>query len=173
MYTGNTMMWKPPPTSTLTSIAVQNICAKVLERNGYNPAICSFVSGGADIGKLIAADKRIPLVSFTGSTAVGREVGVEVQRRFGKSILELGGNNALMVAPDYTDTDSVIKSVVFAAFGTQGQRCTTLRRLMLPGSIYDEILERMKKGAEKLLTKIGDPLGKIFSKIRKLYKTVF
>ena len=66
------------------------------------------------------------------------------------------------------DTDSVIKSVVFAAFGTQGQRCTTLRRLMLPGSIYDEILERMKKGAEKLLTKIGDPLGKIFSKIRIL-----
>lgn len=158
MYTGNTMIWKPPPTSTLTSIAVQNICAKVLERNGYNPAVCSFVTGGADIGKAIASDKRVPLVSFTGSTAVGREVGVEVQRRFGKSILELGGNNALIVAPDYTDTDSVIKSVVFAAFGTQGQRCTTLRRLMLPGTIYDEILERMKNGAAKLLTKIGDPL---------------
>ena len=158
MYCGNTMIWKPPPTSTLTSIAVQNICGRVLEENGYNPAICSFVAGGAEIGARIAADKRIPLVSFTGSTAVGCEVGVEVQRRFGRHILELGGNNASIVAPDYTDTDSVVKSCVFAAFGTQGQRCTTLRRLFLPEHCYDEVVERIIKGAKGLTGRIGDPM---------------
>jgi len=158
MYCGNTMLWKPPPSSTLTSIAVQNICSRVLEENGHNPAVCSFVAGGAEIGSRISRDNRIPLVSFTGSTAVGREVGVEVQRRFGRHILELGGNNALIVAPDFKDTDAIVKSAVFAAFGTQGQRCTTLRRLMLPAHCYDEVLERMKNGAVKLIDRIGDPM---------------
>lgn len=158
MYCGNTMLWKPPPSSTLTSIAVQNICAKILEENGHNPAICSFVSGGAHIGQRIAQDRRVPLVSFTGSTAVGRQVGIDVQSRFGRKILELGGNNALIVAPDYTDTDSIVKSCVFAAFGTQGQRCTTLRRLFLPEQCYDEVLQRMIKGANGLTGRIGDPM---------------
>merc|ERR1712021_151658 len=109
---------------------------KVLEKHGHNPAICSFVAGGAEIGKAISTDKRVPIVSFTGSTAVGCEVGVEVQRRFGRPTLELGGNNAIIVAPDFNDIDGLVQSVVFAAFGTQGQRCTTLRRLFLPESIY-------------------------------------
>merc|ERR1719436_1695494 len=123
-----------------------------------NPAVCSFVAGGAHIGQRISKDPRIPLVSFTGSTAVGREVGVEVQKRFGRHILELGGNNASIVAPDYTDTDSVVKSCVFAAFGTQGQRCTTLRRLFLPEHCYDEVLERVIGGAKGLINRIGDPM---------------
>jgi len=158
MYTGNTMLWKPPPTSTLTSIAVQNICAKVLEKHGHNPAICSFVAGGAEIGQAISSDKRIPIVSFTGSTKIGCEVGVEVQRRFGRPILELGGNNAITVAPDFKDIDGLVQSVVFAAFGTQGQRCTTLRRLFLPESIYDEVLQRVINGGKKLVERIGDPM---------------
>jgi aldehyde dehydrogenase family 7 protein A1 len=154
-------LWKPPPTSTLTSIAVQNICAKVLEQKGYNPAVCSFVAGGAEIGADIAKDNRVPIVSFTGSTAVGREVGVEVQRRFGRPILELGGNNAIIVAPDYKsqkDIDNLVKSCVFAAFGTQGQRCTTLRRLFLPEDIHDEVLQRVINGGKELIKRIGDPM---------------
>lgn len=158
MYCGNSMLWKPPPTSTLTSIAVQNICAKVLEENGYNPAVCSFVAGGAEIGASIAQDRRIPVVSFTGSTEIGCQVGCEVQKRFGRHILELGGNNAITVAPDYKDIDSIVKSCVFAAFGTQGQRCTTLRRLFLPEDIYDETLQRIINGGNKLCDRIGDPM---------------
>ena len=109
----------------------------MLEKHGHNPAICSFVAGGAEIGQAISSDKRVPIVSFTGSTQIGREVGVEVQRRFGRPILELGGNNAIIVAPDFKDIDGLVQSVVFAAFGTQGQRCTTLRRLFLPGTFFD------------------------------------
>ena len=103
-------------------------------------------------------DKRIPIVSFTGSTEVGCQVGVEVQKRFGRHILELGGNNAITIAPDYKDIDSIVKSCVFAAFGTQGQRCTTLRRLFLPEDIYDEVLKRIINGGKKLIDRIGDPM---------------
>jgi len=130
----------------------------VLQEEGYNPAICSFVAGGAEIGNAIAEDKRVPIVSFTGSTEIGRQVGVKVQQRFGRQILELGGNNAIIIAPDYKDIDSIIKSCVFAAFGTQGQRCTTLRRLFLPEDIYDEVLVRLVNGGNKLTTRIGDPM---------------
>lgn len=129
----------------------------MLERNGIPPAVCALAQGGADVGKAMAEDERVPVVSFTGSTAVGQQVGVTVQSRFGRNILELGGNNAIIVAPD-ADLDMVMQSVVFACCGTAGQRCTTTRRLILHSSVYDTVLQRLKKSYATVLTRLGDPL---------------
>lgn len=130
MACGNTMVWKGAPTTPLCSVATTKIVASVLEKNGLPGAVCGLVCGGADVGSAMAEDKRLPLVSFTGSTPVGHKVGVTVQNRFGKSILELGGNNAIIVADD-ADVDMVVRAAVFACAGTAGQRCTTTRRLIL------------------------------------------
>jgi aldehyde dehydrogenase family 7 protein A1 len=130
MVCGNTMVWKGAPSTSLCSVATTKIVASVLEKNGLPGAICSLVCGGADIGSAMANDKRVPLVSFTGSTQVGNKVGVAVQARFGKSLLELGGNNAIAVAED-ADLDMVLRATVFACAGTAGQRCTSTRRLIL------------------------------------------
>lgn len=113
------------------------------------------MTGGADVGKALVEDTRLPLVSFTGSTAVGREVGVTVQRRFGKHILELGGNNAIIVAQD-ADLDMVIRASLFACAGTAGQRCTTTRRLIIHESIYEIVVSRLSKSFRQI--RVGDPL---------------
>jgi len=155
MICGNTVIWKPSPTAILSTIATQKIIAKVLERNNMPGAISALMCGGADIGKSLAEDKRVSLVSFTGSTQVGREVGATVQRRFGRILLELGGNNALVVNHD-ADVNMVTRSVLFAAVGTQGQRCTTLRRLFIHKSLYETILARLVKAYPQV--RIGDPL---------------
>ena len=128
---GNVVLWKGSPATNLTSVAISKILAGVLEKNGLPGSICSLVTGDAEIGKAMAESKDIDLLSFTGSTNVGRWVGETVQRRFGKSLLELGGNNAIVVMDD-ANIDLAVRATLFAAVGTAGQRCTTARRLVIP-----------------------------------------
>jgi len=154
---GNTMVWKGAPTTSLCSVATTKIVAQVLERNGLPGAICSLCTGGAEIGNAMSQDSRLPLVSFTGSTHVGNKVGITVQSRFGKSLLELGGNNAIIVADD-ADLDMVVRATTFACAGTAGQRCTTTRRLILHEKVHDQVVERLVKGYEQIVKRIGDPL---------------
>ncbi|KAJ3081801.1 Alpha-aminoadipic semialdehyde dehydrogenase, partial [Quaeritorhiza haematococci] len=146
---------KGAPTTALASVAVTKILQDVLERNNVPGAVCSLVSGGADVGEAMVKDSRVDLLSFTGSTQVGRKVGTMVQERFGKVLLELGGNNAIIVMND-ADLDLAVRSVLFAAVGTAGQRCTTTRRLFLHEEIHDEFLDRLIKAYQQV--RIGDPL---------------
>uniref|UniRef100_A0A914V9H7 aldehyde dehydrogenase (NAD(+)) n=1 Tax=Plectus sambesii TaxID=2011161 RepID=A0A914V9H7_9BILA len=127
---GNTTVWKPAPSTPLIAVAVTKLIEDVLKENGHPTSICSLVCGDVDVGKAMAMDERVSLLSFTGSTPVGLAVGVEVQKRFGKVLLELGGNNAIIVNED-ADLNMVIPATVFASVGTAGQRCTTTRRLFI------------------------------------------
>uniref|UniRef100_A0A663MXM7 aldehyde dehydrogenase (NAD(+)) n=1 Tax=Athene cunicularia TaxID=194338 RepID=A0A663MXM7_ATHCN len=138
MICGNACLWKGAPTTSLISVAVTKIIAKVLEDNRVPGAVCSLVCGGADVGTAMARDERMDLLSFTGSTKVGKQVALMVQERFGRSLLELGGNNAIIVFED-ADLNLVIPSALFAAVGTAGQRCTTARRLVIsrPGNYVE------------------------------------
>jgi len=126
---GNACFWKGAPSTPLSQIATMKILQDVFQANKLPGAIVAGAVGGANIGELIAKDKRMPLVSFTGSTHVGRKVGVAVQERFGRPLLELGGNNAIVVMDD-AHLDLAVRSILFAAVGTTGQRCTTTRRLV-------------------------------------------
>ncbi|KAG2387954.1 hypothetical protein C9374_000804 [Naegleria lovaniensis] len=152
---GNTMVWKGAPTTSLSTIATGKIIQQVLKDNKLNPAICTSMTGGADIGEAIAKDKRIGLVSFTGSTKVGKRVREIVNDRWGNCLLELGGNNAIIVCED-ADLEIAFRSVLFACVGTAGQRCTTTRRLIIHESVYDQFINKLKKGYANV--KIGDPL---------------
>ncbi|KAI9102619.1 Aldehyde/histidinol dehydrogenase [Phlyctochytrium arcticum] len=152
---GNPVLWKSAPSTSLCGVAVTKILEKVLEENGLPGALCSLVSGGTEVGEAMVSDKRVDLLSFTGSTEVGRKVGVQVQQRFGRSLLELGGNNAIIVAAD-ADVELAVRATLFAAVGTAGQRCTTTRRLFLHESIHDTFLERLAKAYAQV--PIGDPL---------------
>ncbi|KAJ3786065.1 succinate-semialdehyde dehydrogenase [Lentinula aff. detonsa] len=152
---GNATIWKPSPTTPLTSIAVTSIVAKVLEKNNLPGALAGLVTGGQPVGEVLVGSKEVDLVSFTGSERVGRIVGQAVVSRFGKSILELGGNNASIVMPD-ADLSLAVPGVFFGAVGTAGQRCTSTRRLFLHRDIADEFLERLQKLYGAL--KPGDPL---------------
>lgn len=154
---GNCVVWKGAPTTPLITIAMTKIVARVLEKNTLPGAILTTFCGGAEIGQAIAEDNRIPLVSFTGSTKVGLMVQQIVNQRFGKSLLELSGNNAIIVMDD-ADTELAVRSVLFAAVGTAGQRCTTCRRLLLQESIYHKVLERLLDVYKQV--KIGNPLEK-------------
>nr|GMC75962.1 aldehyde dehydrogenase family 7 member B4-like [Ipomoea batatas] len=154
---GNSVVWKGAPTTPLVTIAMTKIVAGVLEKNNLPGAIFTAFCGGADIGQAIAMDTRIPLVSFTGSSKVGLSVQQTVNKRFGKCLLELSGNNAIVVMDD-AETELVVRSVLFAAVGTAGQRCTTCRRLLLHESIYQKVLERLVEVYKQI--KIGDPLEK-------------
>ncbi|KAF6122984.1 aldehyde dehydrogenase 7 family member A1 [Phyllostomus discolor] len=138
MICGNVCLWKGAPTTSLISVAVTKIIAKVLEDNKLPGAICSMTCGGADIGTAMAKDERVSLLSFTGSTQVGKQVALMVQERFGRSLLELGGNNAI-IAFDDADLSLVVPSALFASVGTAGQRCTTARRLVMdrPGNYVE------------------------------------
>ena len=129
--------------------------AEVLEDNNLHGGICTLIIGEADLGKLMASDKRIPLVSATGSTRMGKSVGQVVGERLGKSLLELGGNNAVILTPD-ADLKMVIPALVFGAVGTTGQRCTSTRRLIIHDSIYDNVKQAMVSAYKQL--KIGNPL---------------
>lgn len=155
LVAGNTHVWKGSPTTPLTSIALTKVMTEVLERNNINPSVINLVCGGADVGHELAADRRVNLLSFTGSTKAGRQVGLTVQERFGRSLLELGGNNAIVVMDD-ADVEMVVRSVLFASVGTAGQRCTTCRRLILHESVYDQVVERLKKAYSSV--RIGHPL---------------
>ncbi|KAJ8938603.1 hypothetical protein NQ314_011411 [Rhamnusium bicolor] len=137
MVCGDTVLWKGAETTPLVSIATTKIVADVLEKNNLPGAVAALCCGGADIGKAMAADEKIKLLSFTGSTHIGQQVGVEVQKRFGKHLLELGGNNAIIVADD-ADLNMVVQAALFACVGTAGQRCTTTRRLILHKKVLDK-----------------------------------
>jgi aldehyde dehydrogenase family 7 member A1 len=155
MVTGNMTLWKGAPSTSLLSVACTKLVADVLESNGVDGAVCATVCGGADVGQAMAEDRDVPLVSFTGSTEVGRRVGVAVQQRFGKSILELGGNNAVIVNGD-ANLDLAVPGVLFASVGTAGQRCTSCRRVLLHDDVHDEFVERLVAAYGQV--KIGNPL---------------
>ncbi|XP_076252104.1 aldehyde dehydrogenase 7 family member A1 [Rhynchophorus ferrugineus] len=157
MVCGDTIIWKGAETTPLVSVATTKIIAQVLKRNNLPGAIAALCCGGVDVGKAMAADEKIKLLSFTGSCKIGHEVGVAIQRRFGKSLLELGGNNALIVADD-ADLEMVIPATLFACIGTSGQRCTTTRRLIVHQKVFDEVLRRLKAAYKQVLNRIGDAL---------------
>jgi len=153
---GNVTLWKPSEKTPLTAIACQNIIKDVLKENDLPEGIFSLVVGeGNVVGENMLNDKRIPLMSVTGSTRVGRHAGVQVAARFGKSILELGGNNAIILTPQ-AELKIAIPGTVFGAVGTAGQRCTSTRRVIIHESIYDQIKEVLVKAYQGL--KIGNPL---------------
>ena len=152
---GNTTIWKPSSLTPLCAIAVQKICNEVLALRDA-PNIFSLVIGsGSAIGEKMINDKSIPLISFTGSTSMGRHVSEVVAKRFGKSILELGGNNCIVV-DETADMDIVVPAIVFGAVGTAGQRCTSTRRVIVHQSVFEELKKRLISAYKQV--KIGDPL---------------
>ncbi len=153
---GDVNIWKPSSKVPLTAIATQKIIAQVLKENDLPEGIFSLIVGkGATVGERMLNDTRIPLISITGSTSVGKRAAQVIVGRFGRSILELGGNNAIILTPD-ADLKMAIPAVVFGAVGTAGQRCTSTRRLIIHESIYDKVKESLVKAYTSL--KIGDPL---------------
>ena len=153
---GDVNIWKPSSKVPLSAIATQKIISEVLQENKLPEGIFNLVIGkGSTIGERILNDKRIPLISVTGSTAVGRHAAEVISKRFGKTILELGGNNAIIVTPD-ADLKIAIPSIVFGAVGTAGQRCTTTRRVIIHESIYPKVKASLLKAYRSL--KIGNPL---------------
>ena len=152
---GDVCVWKPSEKTPLCGLACQNIAAKVFKKNNLPEGISNLVIGDAKIGALMSNDGRVPLVSATGSTRMGKAVGAAVGARLGRSLLELGGNNAIIITPD-ADLNIAMVAVVFGAVGTAGQRCTTTRRLIIHESQYDDLKKKIKKAYGQL--KIGDPL---------------
>ena len=153
---GDVCIWKPSEKTPLCAIACQNIVADVFKKNNVPEGVSNVVIGGRDVGEWMSNDTRIPLVSATGSTRMGKAVGAAVGARLGRSLLELGGNNAIIVS-EHADIDMAIRGSVFGAVGTAGQRCTTTRRLIIHQKIYDAFKERLVAAYNHL--KIGDPLN--------------
>lgn len=153
---GNTTIWKPSEKTPLTALAVKKIFERAAARFGDAPdGVLQVAIGGADVGEALTASKDVPLISATGSTRMGRIVGPKVAERFGKTILELGGNNAMIVAPS-ADLDNAVRAIVFSAVGTCGQRCTSLRRLIVHEDVRDQLVEKLKSAYGRL--PIGSPL---------------
>jgi aldehyde dehydrogenase (NAD+) len=153
---GNVCVWKPSEKTPLCAVACQNIIAEVFAKNNVPEGVCGLVIGNRDAGEWMAADARIPLVSATGSTRMGKAVGAAVGTRLGKALLELGGNNAIIISKD-ADLDIALRGAIFGAVGTAGQRCTTTRRLIIHEEVYDSVKNKLV-GAYKQLS-IGDPLN--------------
>lgn len=154
---GDTSVWKPSEKTPLTAIACMNIIQAVLQRNNLPEGIFGLVVGDREIGEAMAHDKRVALVSATGSTRMGRAVGEAVAKRLGKSLLELGGNNAIIITPN-ANLDLALPAVLFGSVGTCGQRCTTTRRLIIHESMYERVKESLLKAHKSLRTRIGHPL---------------
>jgi aldehyde dehydrogenase (NAD+) len=152
---GDTMVWKPSSKTPLTAIAVQNICNEVMAANGLEGIFNLVIGRGRTVGERLINDRRIPLVSATGSCRMGRRVGEAVAKRLGRSLLELGGNNAVIVMED-ADLDLALRAVLFGAVGTAGQRCTTTRRLLLQRPIEEDFVRRLVDAYSQV--RIGDPL---------------
>lgn len=152
---GNVSVWKPSQKVPLCSIAVQNICNEALKDAGFPPIFMLFNDDSNELAKKFVDDKRVNLISFTGSTHVGRQVGVQVAKRMGRSLLELGGNNALIVDKS-ADLKLAVPAIVFGAVGTAGQRCTTTRRLFVHEDIADELIEKVVNAYKQV--PIGNPL---------------
>ena len=154
---GDPVIWKPSEKTPLTALACEKLFARAVARFGDAPDnLVQVAIGAADIGDTLVRDSRMALVSATGSTRMGREVAPVVAERFGKCLLELGGNNAMIVAPS-ADLDMTVRAVLFSAVGTCGQRCTTLRRLIVHEDVRDELVERLKKAYSQV--SIGNPLA--------------
>jgi aldehyde dehydrogenase (NAD+) len=155
---GDPVLWKPSEKTPLTALAVQKICERVMQRFGDDApeGLIQTIIGDRDIGEVLTNSTQIPLVSATGSVPMGRAVSSVVAGRLGRSILELGGNNGMIIAPS-ADLDMVLRAVVFSAVGTAGQRCTSLRRLIVHENIYDDLIPKLVKVYANL--SIGDPLA--------------
>ncbi len=153
---GDVAIWKPSEKTPLCGIACQTIIQTVFKKNNVPEGVSCLISGGREVGEWMSADKRIPLISATGSTRMGKAVGAVVGERLGRSLLELGGNNAIIISKD-ADINIAITAAVFGAVGTAGQRCTTTRRLIIHEKIYNKFKERLLSAYGQL--KIGNPLS--------------
>jgi L-aminoadipate-semialdehyde dehydrogenase len=152
---GDPVLWKPSSDTPLTAIAVQHVANGVAADHGLSGVFSLVIGSGRDVGELMLNDPRLPLISFTGSTSVGRRVAETVSKRFGRTILELGGNNAIIVAED-ADLDMATRAILFGAVGTSGQRCTSTRRIIAQKSIVKDLEGRLVKAYKQI--RIGDPL---------------
>ncbi len=152
---GDTMIWKPSSQTPLSAIAVTKITHAVMEGSGFEGVFNLVVGRGATVGDTMINDRRVPLISATGSCNMGEKVGTAVAKRLGRSLLELGGNNAITVTDD-ADPDLAVRAALFAAVGTSGQRCTSLRRLLLQRGISDQVTKRLTEAYAQV--RIGDPL---------------
>ncbi|MEP6511025.1 MAG: aldehyde dehydrogenase family protein [Dokdonella sp.] len=153
---GNITIWKPSPKTPLSAIATMRICNDALKTAGFPDIFFLFNDAGTDLASTFVDDKRIPLISFTGSTKVGRIVGERVAQRMGRSLLELGGNNAIIV-DESAEMKLAIPAIVFGAVGTCGQRCTSTRRVFVHEAIHDDVVATLVKAYKQVETKIGDP----------------
>lgn len=155
---GDVVVWKPSSKTPLTAIATQNIITQVLKKNNVPEGVFNLIIAQSSVlGDNFVADKRIPLFSITGSTLVGKRLGAIIGQRLGRSIMELGGNNAVIITPS-VNLEMAIKSVVFGAVGTAGQRCTSTRRLIVHESIYNQVIEKLLIAYQSVAIKIGNPL---------------
>ncbi|MDZ7638972.1 MAG: aldehyde dehydrogenase family protein [Bryobacterales bacterium] len=152
---GDCVVWKPSHETPLTAVAVQNICNRVLERHGWQGVFTLLIGSRGEVGDPLVRDRRVPLISATGSCKMGRTVGEAVANRFGRSLLELGGNNAIIVMND-ADLDLAVRAILFGAVGTAGQRCTSTRRVFAQAGVIDSLVERLIRAYGQL--RIGDPL---------------
>ena len=154
---GNSVIWKPSEKTPITALTCQKIFLDAAAEVGDVPeGLSQVIIGGADVGAQLVSDTRVPVISATGSTAMGRKVGPAVASRFGRSILELGGNNAIIVAPT-ADLDMAVRAILFGAVGTAGQRCTSTRRLFVHEDVYDTLMSALKQAYASV--NIGDPLN--------------
>jgi aldehyde dehydrogenase (NAD+) len=154
---GNITIWKPSAKTPLCAIAVQKICNQILERNNAPGIFSLIIPESHAIAEIFTNDSRIPLISFTGSTAVGRQVAMQVAKRLGRSLLELGGNNSIIV-DETAKLELVIPAILFGAVGTAGQRCTTTRRLFVHQDLYKKVVDKLEQSYQQVT--IGDPLDK-------------
>jgi aldehyde dehydrogenase (NAD+) len=154
---GDPVIWKPSPKAMLCALAVQHLCNQVMERQGLQGLFCLFITNRIDLAEGMVQDGRLPLISFTGSVPVGRQVASTVARRLGRTLLELSGNNAIIV-DDTADLDLAVRAILFGAVGTAGQRCTTTRRLLVQESRSDELVARLIRAYGQV--RIGNPLEK-------------
>ncbi len=152
---GNISIWKPSSKTPLTAIAVQNLCNQVLNDNGYKGIFNLIIGSGSVIGEKLVNDQRVPLISATGSTRMGIGIAQKVGKRLGKTILELGGNNAIIV-DETASMNLVVPAIVFGAVGTAGQRCTSTRRIIAHTSIFEDLIDKLVNAYKQV--RIGDPL---------------
>ncbi|MFZ1857680.1 MAG: aldehyde dehydrogenase family protein [Chitinophagaceae bacterium] len=152
---GDVCVWKPSEKAPLCGVACQNIIADVFKKNNIPEGVCGLIIGGREVGEWMSADTRIPLVSATGSTRMGKAVGAAVGARLGRALLELGGNNAIIISKD-ADLDIAVLGSLFGAVGTAGQRCTSTRRLIIQEEIYESVKNKLVAAYKQL--RIGDPL---------------
>lgn len=153
---GDSVLWKGAPSTPLISVATAKIVADVFARNSL-PPVATLCHGDVAVGRRLVGDERVKLVSFTGSTEVGRTIGVDVQRRFGKSLLELGGNNALIINED-ANFEMALDAAFFGCIGTAGQRCTTTRRLIVHEAIYERFVAKLTTRYRDVLARVGHAL---------------